>query len=108
MYAIIIISIAAIVTFVIRWLPFLLFDNKKKQIPKSITYLGDILPQAVMAILIVYSLKFVDFQTISGFLPELISVAVVIIIHILKRSNLLSIGLGTVVYMVLIQFVFIR
>jgi branched-subunit amino acid transport protein AzlD len=103
-----IVLIAGIATFLIRWLPFILFGKQKKELPKSIAYLGNILPQAVMAILIIYSLRLVEFETVSGFLPELISVAVVIIVHILKRNNLLSIGLGTAVYMILIQLVFIR
>jgi branched-subunit amino acid transport protein AzlD len=107
-YALVIILIAAMVTFLIRLFPFVLFKNKKRELPKPIVYLGDILPQAVMAILIVYSLRYIQFKTISGFLPELIAVAVVVVAHIIKRNNLLSIGLGTAVYMLLIQFVFIH
>ena len=39
-------------------------------------------------------------------LPEFIAVAVVIVLHVWKRNNLLSIGVGTALYMFLIQVVF--
>ena len=40
-------------------------------------------------------------------IPELISVAVTAGMHIWRRNMLLSIFIGTVGYMVLVQFVFI-
>ena len=39
-------------------------------------------------------------------IPELISVAVVIALHLWKRQMLLSIAGGTVCYMLLVQLVF--
>ena len=38
--------------------------------------------------------------------PEGIAVAVTALLHVWKRNNLLSIGVGTVLYMVLVQAVF--
>ena len=40
-------------------------------------------------------------------LPEFIAMAAVVALHVWKRNNLISIGVGTVLYMVLIQVVFV-
>lgn len=102
-----IITIAMIVlgTLLTRFLPFLLFPAGKPT-PKYIQYLGKVLPSAVFGLLVVYSLKDVSLLTGSHGLPELISVAVVIVLHLWKRQMLLSIAGGTVCYMLLVQLVF--
>ena len=102
-----IITIAMIVlgTLLTRFLPFLLFPAGKPT-PKYIQYLGKVLPSAVFGLLVVYSLKDVSLLTGSHGLPELISVAVVIALHLWKRQMLLSIAGGTVCYMLLVQLVF--
>lgn len=98
------ILIISLVTAAIRFLPFLLFSGGNP--PKWITRLGETLPYAVMGMLVVYCLKGVSFQSVSGFLPELISVLAVSVSYILKKNTLLSIAVGTVLYMLLVQFVF--
>lgn len=100
-------SIAAIaaVTAGIRFLPFLIFSGGKT--PKWVTYLGKVLPYAVMGMLVVYCLKDVSFSSLAGFLPALIASALTALSYALKRNTLLSIILGTVCYMLLIQFVFV-
>ncbi len=103
----IVIFVVAAVTLATRALPFALFAGKK-QPPAFIRYLGSILPYAVMAVLVVYCLKGVQFNSWAGFLPELIAVVVVAALHVWKRNNLLSIGVGTALYMVLVQFVFVK
>ena len=102
-----IITIAMIVlgTLMTRFLPFLLFPAGKPT-PRYIQYLGKVLPSAVFGLLVVYSLKDVSLLTGSHGLPELISVAVVIVLHLWKRQMLLSIAGGTVCYMLLVQLVF--
>ena len=102
-----IVTIAMIVlgTLMTRFLPFLLFPAGKPT-PKYIQYLGKVLPSAVFGLLVVYSLKDVSLLTGSHGLPELISVAVVIALHLWKRQMLLSIAGGTVCYMLLVQLVF--
>lgn len=102
-----IITIAMIVlgTLLTRFLPFLLFPAGKPT-PKYIQYLGKVLPMAVFGLLVVYSLKGVSLLTGSHGIPELISVAVVIALHLLKRQMLLSMAGGTVCYMLLVQLVF--
>ena len=104
-YLIAAIAVAALVTAATRFLPFLIFGNGKKT-PDIIVYLGKVLPYAIMGMLVVYCLKNVSFIRAPFALPELISCAVVAILHIWKRNTLLSIAAGTVGYMLLIQFVF--
>ena len=96
----------AAVTALTRFLPFLLFGGKK-QPPKAILYLGRVLPPAVIAMLIIYCLKDISFAQAGSWLPQLISVAVVVVLHLWKHNNLLSIFGGTILYMVLVQAVFV-
>jgi branched-chain amino acid transport protein azlD len=103
--AVIIVAIVAVVTFITRALPFLIFRGNK--IPKPVKYLGDVLPPTIIAILVVYCLKSVNVLSYPFGLPELIACAAVAVLHIIWRNNLLSIGAGTLIYMLLIQFVFI-
>lgn len=102
LYAII---IMAVVTAGLRFLPFLVFSGKTT--PKFIDYLGRVLPYAIMGMLVVYCLKGVTFSSASGFLPELIAGALVVLSYVWKKNTLLSIVSGTVLYMILVQFVFV-
>lgn len=99
------IAVMAIVTFLTRMLPFLLFDRGESP-PKLVLYLGRVLPPAIIAMLIVYCLRGVSFSTPGGWVPQLLCVAVVVALHLWKHNNLLSIFGGTVLYMVLVQAVF--
>ena len=104
--AILSIVVMSLATFLTRVLPFLLFDRGESP-PKLVLYLGRVLPPAVIAMLIVYCLKGISFTTAAGWLPQAISVGVVVILHLWKHNNLLSIFGGTILYMVLIQVVFV-
>jgi branched-subunit amino acid transport protein AzlD len=101
-----IIMVVAFVTLCTRALPFLLFRNTAG-IPRFITYLGEVLPYAIMGMLIVYCLKSVSALTYPFGIPELIAVAVVVLVHLWKHNTLFSVGAGTILYMLLVQFVFI-
>lgn len=101
-----IVLVVAVCTFATRFLPFALFGGKR-QVSRDVQYLGQRLPSAVIAILVIYCLKSINILDINSVAPQLISVAIVAALHIWRRNNLLSIGVGTVVYMVLVQFVFI-
>lgn len=100
-----IILVVAITTFSTRVVPFLVFP-KGKEIPSIIQYLGKVLTPAVIGMLVVYCLKGTRILAAPYGIPELIAVVTVAVLHIWKRNNLLSIGVGTVLYMVLIQVVF--
>lgn len=103
-----IITIAVVVlgTMLTRFLPFLAFPSGKPT-PKYIQYLGKVLPAAVFGLLIVYSLKNVNIFSGSHGIPEIIAIAVVVILHLWKKQMLLSIAGGTICYMILVQFVFL-
>lgn len=112
------IAVMALVTFLTRALPFLLFDRGDHP-PKLVLYLGRVLPPAVIAMLIIYCLKsnilaveanltsLLDPAVLNQWLPALLAVAVVVLLHIWKHNNLLSIFGGTILYMVLVQAVFV-
>ena len=99
------ILVTATVTLILRVLPFILFKENAPT-PKIITDLGKYLPYAIMAMLVVYCLKEVTPISYPYGIPELISVAAVVLLHIWKRNTLLSIAIGTVCYMLLVQFIF--
>lgn len=104
--SIIIIVVAAITTFLTRVIPFLFFGGEKKT-PAIITYLGAVLPPAIMGTLVIYCLKSAQLTQYPHALPELIAIAVVAISYKIKKNSLISIGLGTLVYMILVQNIFI-
>lgn len=99
------IAVMAVVTFLTRALPFLLFDRGDHP-PKIILYLGHVLPPAVIAMLIVYCLKGITFTTLGGWLPPLIAGVAAVLLHLWKGNDLISIFGATVLYMVLVQGVF--
>jgi len=99
-----VILVCAVATFATRALPHLLF-NEKRRVPPIIEYLGEILPPAIIAVLVIYCLKDVSFLSGNHGLPEIISIVVVITLHWWKNNTLLSIGGGTVLYMILIRFI---
>ena len=103
---IITIALVAIATMLTRFLPFIIFPAGRET-PKFIQYLGKALPAAVFGMLIIYCLKNVSIFEGSHGIPELISIAVVIGLHLWKRKMLLSIAAGTILYMLLVQIVFI-
>lgn len=88
-----------------RFAPFLLFTERRKR-PKIIEYLGKTLPPAMMGLLVVYCLKNVSFVSFPHGIPEAIAIAVIVILHRWKGNALISIGVGTAVYMLLVQTVF--
>ena len=102
----IIMSMVAIGTMITRFLPFFIFKNVKSN-NSIITYLGEVLPYAAIGMLVVYCLRNVNFISPDYGLPEAISIISIIILHNWKENTLLSIGAGTVIYMFLVQIVFL-
>ncbi|MBP3890839.1 MAG: AzlD domain-containing protein [Solobacterium sp.] len=91
-------------TALLRFLPFVLWKNRA--IPEIVQRLGRELPYAIMAMLVVYCLRNTDFQASFG-IPEAIALVVTAGLHLYKRNSLISIATGTLVYMVLVQLVFV-
>lgn len=105
MQSLVIIFVCGFCTFAERALPFVVFGNRP--VPDTIRYLGRVLPLAVITTLVVYCLKGISFESAVSFLPELISAALVVLLHLWRRNTFLSIVGGTVCYMLLVQLVFI-
>ena len=105
MYNVAMIAVMTLVTMLTRFLPFLIFGEHRKT-PELVLYLGKVLPCAIMGMLVVYCLKDVSFLSAPFGVPELLGIAVVAALHLWKRNSLLSIGVGTVFYMLLVQLVF--
>ena len=93
-------------TFLTRVIPFI-FLPEGKETPRIILYLGRVLPAACMGLLIVYCLKDVSLLSFPHGIPEAIGILSVAILHKWKGNALLSIFGGTIIYMVLVQTVFI-
>ena len=105
MQQIITIAMCVLATMTTRFLPFLVFSDKRPT-PKYVQYLGKALPAAVFGMLVIYCLKNTDLTGPTHGLPELISVAVTAAVHLWKKNMLLSILIGTVCNMLLVQLVF--
>jgi branched-subunit amino acid transport protein AzlD len=103
---IIIICMVAAGTMITRFLPFILFKGSKSK-NSYISYLGQVLPYAAIGLLVVYCLKGVSFKSPSHGIPEAIAILCIAVLHYWKENTLLSIGAGTVIYMVLVQVVFV-
>lgn len=99
------IGLCALATVLTRFLPFLIF-RADKPAPKYIRYLSKALPAAIFGMLVVYCLKNVSVMTGTHGIPELIAIVSVVVLHLWKRNMLLSIGGGTICYMLLVQFLF--
>lgn len=98
------IAVMSVVTIVIRVLPFVIFSGRET--PKYITYLGQVLPSAIIGMLVVYCLEDISLLQTPYGVPELLACVFVVLLHIWKRNTLISIGSGTIFYMLLIQLVF--
>lgn len=92
-------------TMITRFSPFLLFPDSKEP-PQIISYLGKVLPASMMGLLVVYCLKQVSVLQSPYGLPEFISILFIVVLHKWKSNVLLSIGGGTVLYMLLVQMIF--
>lgn len=92
-------------TMLTRFLPFLLFPENKKT-PDMVLYLGKVLPPAMMGLLVIYCLKSVSFLKNPHGIPEIIAIGAIVILHKWKNNVLISIGGGTLIYMILVQVVF--
>ena len=97
--------VIAAAVFSTRAMSFVLFPAGK-QTPKIILFLGNTLPCALMALLVVYCLKSVSLLAYPHGIPEAVAIAVTALLHLWKKNTLLSMGVGTVIYMILVQLVF--
>lgn len=104
-YQILTVLIIFVTNSVMRFAPFIAFPDNKPT-PKFIKYIGKVLPASVFSLLVVYCLKNVNIFEGSHGIPEFICIAVTAILQLWKKQMLISISVGTVLYMILVQFVF--
>lgn len=104
--SLIMIAAVAIATFTTRAASFVVFP-KGKEVPPTVKYIGMVLPPAVIGMLVVYCLRSTQLFAYPYGIPELIACLAVIGLHAWKRNVLLSVGAGTVLYMALVQMVFV-
>lgn len=103
------IAIAAVANFITRWLPFAIFTSNKKEqeeLSPFIKGLGAFLPAAIMGMLVVYCYRNVNFLAGNHGLPDLLAGLITVVIHLWQRSMFLSLIVGTVSYIILINYVF--
>jgi len=106
MQTVIIILAITLGTIITRFTAFVLFPDGKDH-PPVIDYLARMLPASMMGLLVVYCLKNISVFVYPNGIPELLSILLIVILHLWKRNVLLSIGVGTALYMFLIQVIFI-
>lgn len=105
-HILIIVIMVTIATMITRFLPFIIFQHSKSN-SSFIRYLGQVLPYSAIGLLVVYCLKNVNIKSPTNWIPEAIAIIFISILHYWKGNTLLSIGAGTIIYMILVQVVFI-
>ena len=95
-HSLLLIGAMALCTMFLRFLPFIMFS---KGTPK----VGDVLPNAIIAMLVVYCLRNTDFTGLTRGIPEIVAVLSVVAVHKWRHNMILSILTGTVIYMILIR-----
>ena len=103
--ALVIVLMVALGTLITRALPFVLFGGRHRSHP-YIAWLGSVLPPAAIGLLVVYCLKNVSLTVSPHGMPEALAILCIGVLHWWKSNALLSIGAGTVIYMLLVQVVF--
>lgn len=94
------IVVMTLATFLTRSAAFFFLRKSKSGFVHEV---GLYLPPAVMLLLVVYCLRNVDFSKAPFGLVEMLSVVVVVLLHLWKSHALLSIGLGTALYVVFLR-----
>ncbi len=95
------IAVIALVTWVLRAFPFLVFGSRP--LPKTVRYLGYVLPPSIMTVLVIYCLRRIDMTHVPFGIPELTACTLVVILQIIKKNMYVSIVAGTICYMILIR-----
>jgi len=103
-YLLLSILIMGAITYGLRLAPFVLFKSSDKT-PAIIHYLGKAMPSAIITMLILYSIRYVDFTKFPSGIPESIGIFTVVTLHLWKRQYILSILGGTICYMTLLRLI---
>ncbi len=106
MYSIIIIGLIAALTYAARLFPYVIFGRGSK-IPDLVIFLGEVLPPAVMVLLIVYCIRNISIFVYPYGIPEFSAILLTVILYLTIKNNLVAMISGTILYMILIQAVFV-
>lgn len=104
-HSIMIVVVVAAVSLLIKELAFLVFGGKR-ELPRIILYLSNVLPYSIIGMLVIYCLRNIHITTGTHGLPELIACVFVALLHIWRKNTLLSVVAGTIGYMFLVQYIF--
>ena len=111
--SVVLVIVAAVVTLILRAAPFAIFSGKR-QMPAKAKKVADMLPAAIMAVLVIYCIKSdilsvkaavmsADMSGLISVISTVVALVGVVLVHLWKRQTLLSIAVGTVIYMALIR-----
>ena len=103
-YIVIAITVSAVITFGLRALPFIIFRGERK-VPGIIERLGRSLPSTVMAVLIIYCVRDMADDVVRAGIPYIVGILAVAVSYKIKHNTLISILLGTVTYMLMINII---
>lgn len=103
-HSILLIAVMSVVVILLRATPFILFRGNKT--PEFIEYIGKYLPYAIMGMLLIYCFRETQIATAPHGIPELIAIIITAGLQVWRKKSLLSIVVGTVSYMLLLQLVF--
>ncbi|RDU62086.1 branched-chain amino acid transporter permease [Helicobacter sp. MIT 14-3879] len=95
-----IILVIAIANFITR---FLVYFIMPKRIPPFINYISNILPNVIIAMLVVYCLKSSNFNSPYYGLKEIISIGFIVLLHLSIKIPIISVCGGVIMYMFLTQ-----
>lgn len=101
------ILVMAAATLLTRVLPFVVFSSRNRT-PAFVVYLGEVLPYAVIGLLIVYCFKDVKPLAPPYGLPETVAAAATAALFLWRRNVMLAIAGGTLLYIFLVQYVAVR
>lgn len=93
-----IVAVGFAVNYALRALPFLLFAGHDRELPKWVLRFGDFISPVIIAALIVYSYSGLAWKTAWPYLAGALTVG----LQLWRKNALLSIVVGTVLYMFLV------
>jgi branched-subunit amino acid transport protein AzlD len=101
-HSLLIVALLAALTYAARLFPYVAF-GRRKEIPAVITYIGEVLPPAVMVVLLVYCVRNTDVLHYPYGIPVAAAVGLTFLLYRLTKNNLIAMVCGTALYMVLIR-----
>jgi len=96
--------VAAATTWGLRALPFAVLAPIRSS--ALLPYLAERMPVGIMAILAIYTLRNVKLLEPGSVVPAAVGVVLTAAIHLWRGSMLLSVGVGTAAYVLLVSLVF--